>query len=142
MRSLTSNQQPVFFKLYEGEEEIIDQWGNPTGSYAPKYSELRSAMLCVSPNKGNSEVAQFGTALNYDRTMTIADPGCEIDETAVLWVDGADTDGPFNFKVVAVARWKNSSQYAIRQVDVSTYTSMTAAHRREGSGNAEDNPTA
>lgn len=135
------NTQPVFFKLYEGEEEIIDQWQNPTGSYVPKYSDLKSAMLCVSPNKGSSEVEMFGTALNYSRTMTTADPKCEIDENTVLWVDGADTDGPWNYIVVAKAPWKNSVSYAIRRVDVSTYKSMTAAYRRESDSNAEDNAT-
>ena len=30
MRSLLRNQQPVFYKLYEGQEEIIDEYGNPT----------------------------------------------------------------------------------------------------------------
>ena len=54
MRSLLRNQQPVFYKLYEGQEEIVDEWGNPTGSYVPIYSELKSTMLCVSPNKANA----------------------------------------------------------------------------------------
>ena len=121
MRSLLRNQQPVFFKLYEGEQEIIDEWGNPTGSYAPSYSELKSAMLCVSPNKGNSEVEQFGSNEDYDRTATTADTLCEIDENSVLWVDGADTDGPYNYIVKRRAPWKNSIQYAIKQVTVSEY---------------------
>lgn len=121
MRSLLRNQQPVFFKLYEGEQEIIDEWGNPTGSYKPSYSELKSAMLCVSPNKGNSEVEQFGSNEDYDRTATTADTMCEIDENSVLWVDGADTDGPYNYIVKRRAPWKNSIQYAIKRVTVSEY---------------------
>lgn len=121
MRSLLRNQQPVFFKLFEGQEEIIDQYGNVTGSFAPKYSELKSAMLCVSPNKGSAEVEQFGTTEDYDRTMTTADANCPIDENAVLWVDGADTDGPWNYIVKMVGRWKNSAQYAIKKVKVSEY---------------------
>ena len=89
MRSLLRNQQPVFFKLLQGQEEILDEYGNPTGSYIPIYSELKSAMLCVSPNKGSSEVEQFGSLEDYDRTMTTADTTCDINEDAVLWVDGA-----------------------------------------------------
>lgn len=119
MRSLLRNQQPVFYKLYEGEKEIIDEWGNSTGSFYPVYSELKPAMLCVSPNKGASEVQQFGSFEDYDRTMTTADANCPIDENAVLWVDGADTDGPWNYIVKLVARWKNSAQYAIKKVSVS-----------------------
>lgn len=121
MRSLLRNQQPVFFKLYEGEEEIIDEYGNPTGSYIPIYSKLKSAMLCVSPNAGSSDVQQFGSLEDYDRTMTTADTTCPIDENSVLWVDGADTDGPYNYIVKRRAPWKNSIQFAIKQVKVSEY---------------------
>src|SRR5699024_10735965 len=84
-------------------------------------SELKSAMLCVSPNKGSSEVEQFGSLEDYDRTMTTADADCESDEAAVLWVDGADTDGPYTHVVKKKAIWKNSAQYAIKSVDVSEY---------------------
>lgn len=121
MRSLLRNQQPVFFKLYKGQEEIVDEYGNPTGSYVPIYSELKSAMLCVSPNKGNSEVEQFGSLEDYDRTATTAETACQIDEDSVLWVDGADTDGPYNYIVKRKAPWKNSVQYAIKRVKVSEY---------------------
>lgn len=124
MRDLLRNQQPVFFKLYEGEEEIVDQWGNSTGQYLPKYSDLKSVMVCVSPNKGTSETEQFGTITDYDRTITTADPNCKIQEGSVLWVDGADTDGPWNYVVKAVSPWKNSMQYAIQEVNISTYESV------------------
>lgn len=99
----------------------MDEWGNPTGSFIPIYSDIKSAMLCVSPNKGNSEVEQFGSLEDYDRTATTADTTCRIDEDSVLWVDGADTDGPYNYIVKKRAPWKNSVQYAIKQVSVSEY---------------------
>lgn len=121
MRSLLRNQQPVFYKMLEGEEEIVDQYGNSTGTFVPVYGELKAAMLCVSPNKGATENEQFGTLLDYDRTMTTADTRLDIDENSVLWVDGADTDGPWNYKVTKRAPWKNSIQFAIKQVSVSEY---------------------
>lgn len=144
MRSLRINQQPVFYKLYEGEEEIIDMYGNPTGSFKPIYSELKSAMLCVSPNKGSSEVEQFGSLEDYDRTMTTADTDCQIDEDAVLWIDGADTDGPWNAIVKLKAPWKNSVQFAIKTVTVSQYEAQQEAYAsaRSGDLSAKDNLTA
>lgn len=117
MRSLRRNQQVVFYKNYEGLEEIY-QNGYPTGNFTPKYSDLKSAMLCVSPNKGASETEQFGSIENYDRTITTADTSIDIDEDTVLWVDGQDTDGPWNYIVKGVSRWKNSLQFAIAKVDV------------------------
>lgn len=119
MRSLLRNQQPVFYKLYEGQEEILDEWNNPTGSFLPIYSDLKSAMLCVSPNKGSSEVEQFGSLEDYDRTMTTADINCEIDENSVLWIDGIDICGPYNYIVKKKAAWKNGVQFAIKKVTVS-----------------------
>lgn len=119
MRSLLRNQQPVFFKLYTGEKEIVDEYGNPTGSYIPQYGELMSAMLCVSPNKGNSEVQMFGSLEDYDRTMTTADTSVLIDEDSILWLDGADTRGPHNAVVRRKAPWKNSISFAIKNVTVS-----------------------
>lgn len=119
MRSLQRNQQPVFYRLYEGEEEIIDEFGNATGSYVPKYGELLAAMLCVSPNKGAADSEQFGSLLDYDRTMTTADTSVLIDENSVLWVDGADTSKPYNYIVKKRAPWKNSIQFAIQRVEVS-----------------------
>lgn len=129
MRSLKRNQQKIYFRIYEGEEEIIDEYGNETGSYYPIYGELKSAMICVSPNIGSAEVEQFGTMEDYDRTMTIGDTSIgsedpavfEITENTVLWVDGADTEGPWNYIVKLVAPWKNSISFAIKRVKVSVY---------------------
>lgn len=109
----------MFYKLFLGEQEIVDENGNFTGVFAPSYSELRSAMLSVSPNKGSSEVEQYGSLEDYDRTMTTADPNCPIDEDAILWVDDADTAGPHNYIVKRKSKWFNSTQYAIKQVKVS-----------------------
>lgn len=129
MRSLLRNQQPVFFRLYKGQEEILDQYGNATGSYVPVYGDLMSAMLCVSPNKGSTETEQFGTLVDYDRTMTTADTSVLIDEDAVLWIDGADTDGAWNYVVKKRAPWKNSVQFAISRVSVSAYTDYLALRK-------------
>ena len=142
MRDLKRNLQPVFYKLLEGQQEIVDQYGNATGSFIPIYGELKSAMLCVSPNKGSSEVEQFGSLADYDRTMTTSDIDCEIDEDSVLWIDDADTDGPWNYKVNLRAPWKNSVQYAIKQVTVSQYDAqqraIQEAMQRAGAVNEEN----
>lgn len=121
MRSLKRNQQKIYYKLLIGQEEIVDEYGNNTGSFIPIYGDLKTADICVSPNKGSSEVEQFGSTEEYDRTMTTADTSIDIDENAILWVDGTDPDGPYNYIVKLVARWKNSAQFAIRKVSISEY---------------------
>lgn len=119
MRSLLKNQQIVYYKRYLGSHEIIDEFGNSTGSYEPIYDVLESAMLCVSPNKGTSEAEMFGSLEAYDRTMTTADIRCPIDEDTILWIDGVDTNAAHNYIVKRRAPWKNSVSFAIQKVDVS-----------------------
>ena len=119
MRDLRRNLSTVYFKLYEGQEEIIDEYGNPTGSFTQKYGSLQTSRLCVSPNKGSSETDMFGSLEDYDRTMTTADTGCLIDESAILWLDGQPTDEPHNYIVKKRAPWKNSVAFAIKRVTVS-----------------------
>lgn len=121
MRDLKRNTQRVYYKLYLGEKEIFDQYGNSTGSYLPLYGELMYADLVVSPNKGAAEAEQFGSLLDYDRTITTADVKVPIDENSVLWLDGANTDGAWNYVVKKRAPWKNSIQFAVSQVTISTY---------------------
>ena len=130
MRDLKRNTQKVYFKLYFGEQEVIDQYGNVSGVTVPLYSNLMEANMVVSPNKGMAETEQFGSLLNYDRTMTTADTSVLIDENAVLWVDGADTSGPWNYVVKKRAPWKNSVQFAISQVNVSIYEEYQSRVKR------------
>lgn len=119
MRDLRRNLSTVSFKLYEGQEEIVDEYGNATGSFVPKYGYLQTACLCVGPNKGSSETEMFGSLEDYDRTMTTADTACPIDENTILWLDGQCVDGPHNYIVKKRAPWKNSVAYAIKRVTVS-----------------------
>lgn len=118
VRDLVQNQQPVFYRLYEGIGNVYDDDGNFVGQ-EPTYSMLKCAMLSVSPNKGTSESEQFGTLADYDRTMTTSDTACPIDEDSILWVDNADTNKPHNYVVTKRAPWKNSISFAINQVTIS-----------------------
>ena len=118
MLNLMRNLFPVNYKMYLGETEIIDDYGNKTGSFTPTYSDLRTVYLSVSPNKGSAESEMFGTLEDYDRTMTTADTSCEIDEDSILWLDGADTQKAHNYIVKRRSTWKNSVSFAIKKVDL------------------------
>ena len=120
MRDLRANKQTVFYRTFLGNvTPVLDRNGNETGSYLPAYSnDIKCAHLCVSPNRGSSDVEQFGGFDDYDRTMTGTDISCDIDEDSILWIDGADTEGAHNYIVKKKAVWKNSVQYLIKKVDV------------------------
>lgn len=119
MRDLLRNLSTVYFKVYQGKTETIDEYGNVTGSFENKYGDLQIARLCISSNKGTTENDMFGSLEDYDRTMTTANTSCLIDESSILWIDNQSTDGPHNYIVKKRARWKNSVAYAIKKVTVS-----------------------
>lgn len=119
MFNLSRNTFPVYYKLYQGQTEIVDEYGNKTGSFKPIHGELQTAYLSVSSNKGRAEEEMFGTLDEYDRTMTTADTNCPINEDSVLWLDGQDTTQPHNYIVTKRAPWKNSISFAVKKVDVS-----------------------
>lgn len=112
MRDLRRNQVRITYRLYLGNEEIIDEYGNSTGQYAPLFGEKQPLFLSVSANKGDYSEQMFGDVLDYDRTMLISDPDCPINENSRVTIDGQ------TYVVKAVARSLNVSQYAIKRIEV------------------------
>lgn len=88
MRDLKRNQALISYKNFVGKEEIVDDYGNVTGSYKRVYSEVKTRYMSVSANKGNAEVQGFGTQLDYDRTLSTADMTCDIDENSLVYIGG------------------------------------------------------
>lgn len=119
MRNLKRNQSVIFYKNLVDSVEIVDEYGNVTGSYEKKYGELKKLSISVSANMGTSEYQTFGKSLDYDRTLSTADMNCDIDENSVLWLDGADTDKPHNYIVKKCSATINQILIAVKQVNVS-----------------------
>ena len=119
MMNLARNTFTVWFQVYQGEQEIVDEYGNKTGSFAPSYGPLQSTQMVVSPNRGDASLEMFGTLLDYDRTISTADTACPINEQTILWLDGAPTSDPYTHYVKQRAPWKNSLVFAVKQVEVS-----------------------
>ena len=119
MLNLTRNTSAVTYALYTGKTEIIDEYGNKTGSFEPTYSAQVSTSMYVSAGKGDATLEAFGTLTDYDRVMSTSDTSCPINEYSILWLDGADTTGPNNYYVKKRAPWKNSIAFAIKEVEIS-----------------------
>ena len=129
MRSLERNKVPVWYALYTGKEEILDEEGNKTGEYRNSYAPPIQIRIRVSPNKGEAQSEAFGMSLDYDCTMITTD-ALPIDEFSILWIgkepileNGAyplDSNGNqitgHTHVVVRVAKDINVTQYAIKKV--------------------------
>ena len=118
MRSLNRNKQKIYYALYRGKSETIDENGLRTGNFPPEYSSPQPLSINVSAARGASPVEMFGIDTDYSRTMQTNDLDCPIDESSVLWIgkepNQAGTD--FNYRVAAIARSINSVTYAVREV--------------------------
>jgi len=124
MRSLARNKQTIYYALYDGKTEIIDEYGNKTGEYVTSYKSPVSFRINVSAARGTADVEQFGINANYSKTMVTNDMTCPISETTRLWIDTPAFDLlenvlPHNYVVTAVAKSINSITYAIKEVVVS-----------------------
>lgn len=128
MRDLKRNQIAVTYQLYLGSDEIIDDWGNSTGQYEPRFGEEQQLRISVSANRGDYSEQMFGSVLDYDRTMLISDPDCPIDENSRVII-GGDT-----YVVKAVARSLNAAQYAIKRVNVNEDNGEALGGEPEESG--------
>lgn len=112
MRDLKRNQIKITYRLFLGQREIVDALGCGTGEYEAAYGEETELLISVSANKGDYSIQQFGDLLDYDRTMIVSDVNCPIDESTRVYIGGEP------YIVKAVARSLNTSQYAIKRVDI------------------------
>lgn len=119
MRTLEINKQPMWYALYTGKTEIIDDYGNHTGTYRLTYSEPVYYPVNMSQSRGTADVDEFGINANYDRTFVTTDMDCPIKEDSIIWFGKDPTTDPHNYVVYQIANSLNSITIAIRGVDVS-----------------------
>ncbi len=119
MRTLTINRQPMWYALYEGKEEVIDEYGNHTGVFQLKYSDPVYYPVNMSESRGTASVEAFGIEADFDRTFVTTDMSCPIKEDSIIWFGADPQTEPHNYIVYRIANSLNSITYAIRGVDVS-----------------------
>lgn len=147
MRTLDRNKQAIFYRVYLGETEIIDDNGYNTGERRVEYAEPMLIRANVSTAKGEAQAEAFGTAINYDKVIVISDLNCPINENTVILLNAeellnaslltdsgevltddnstpllVDIEGdmpPFDYVVRKVAKSLNYIAYAVSKVDVS-----------------------
>lgn len=119
MRSLNRNKRQIHYALYEGDEPILDEYGNETGESSPIYGDKIPLRCNVSSTSGEEAVQAFGSFTNYTRVLCIADNNCPIAEQTIIWF-GADETSPHNYIVTRKADSKNGVLYALQEVKVRT----------------------
>ena len=118
MRELERNKSKIYYALFDKYEPILDEDGNDTGEERPSYFAPVELRINVSPALGESATRQFGTTVDYDRTLVICDTALPIDEQTVFWIDEPDTTKAFDYTVKKIAKSLNSLLIAVKRVEV------------------------
>ena len=134
MKCMQRNKSSFFYALYEGKEEIEDDYGNATGEYVVKYGNPTHYSANISAAKGETSTRQFGESEDYDKIIVFDNEAPPIDEYSVLWVDtkpslnedgslkkdaNGNTVTPYDYIVKKVAKSLNVVSIAISKVNVS-----------------------
>jgi len=114
-------QDPIWYATFvESKENIIEKDGYTlySGDRHGEYTAPVSAKVNVSPNKGDSDLALFGTELRYDRVLAFDSTGpTDINEQSRLWIDTPPyIDGvlqPHDYEVKAISTAHDKSSYVI-----------------------------
>lgn len=119
MRSLERNKIPFVYAHSLGNEEVLDENGNRTGSRRPVWGERKAAKANISPDRGAVAVEAFGAFADYDRVICYTpSDGIDLRELDAVWID-ASTEEKHDYIVRRVARSINGVLAAVQRVVVS-----------------------
>lgn len=115
MRSLQRNCRDLYYAVPQGEESILDEYGNETLEKRITFSDPILLKANVSANVGQDSVNVFGAITEYSRTVSYSGESCPLTEGCRVWF-GVDTEKPHNYTVIKVADSKNGFLIALREV--------------------------
>lgn len=95
MRSLNRNKQPIYYATFVSKEEILDEYGNPTGQYKLTYTAPQRANWNVGFVESDAEVEMFGISAMSTLRIVAPKKGFPLNETSILWF-GKEPPSPYN----------------------------------------------
>jgi hypothetical protein len=128
MRNLFVNGRTLWYALYKGKTDAVDENGDYTGEPTFSYAEPVKFRATLSPVRGGNNFTNaglkkdaFGADLDYARIMSTTDRSLPIDEYSLIWTktpatlpDGSTDFSSADYRVVAVADGLYHGKYALR----------------------------
>ena len=134
MRLMKRNLKPVYYRLYLGQRNTLDENGYETGDKEIIYSDPAMQRCNVSPASGAIQMELFGSVENYDKILLTDNMDCPINENTVLFIAetpqqqawfalqfpmGNLDENPYEYVVKRIARSLHHISYAVSKVKVS-----------------------
>jgi len=130
LRNLKSNNRKLWYALYLGQTDAVDENGDFTGDQAISYTEPVQFEANLSATRGTQGFTgtgvsydYFGSDVKYDLIISTAQMDLPIDEHTLIWRHEPERDSQGNvdydkaeFRVKAVATGLHHMKYAIRSL--------------------------
>lgn len=117
------NKRRFAYKLYLGEERVLDENGLFTGEYASQYTEKRygyaninSGYISANHMSGSTGTFGYGIMIDYDKIL-MASSTFGIDEFSLIWLDDLEKEGN-EYIVKRVGQSKGHVRIACAHVEV------------------------
>ena len=118
MRTLQRNKRTIWYALYNGVTEVVDEDGNYTGEQEVSYSEPIQVRMNVSGGRGQAEIELFGVDNPFTRTAVTDDLTTPFTTDTIFWFEADPETDPHNYRCTGVSRTINQVVIALAEVDI------------------------
>ena len=123
MRTTQRDKRTIWYALYEGVSEVVDDDGNYTGEYTVSYSTPTKTRMNISGGRGQAAIEAFGIDNPFTMSAVTDDLTTPFNTDTIFWfgvTPGATYDAvAHNYKCTGIARTINGLTIALKELDVS-----------------------
>ena len=117
MRTALRNKRTIWYALYKGVEDVIDEDGNYTGEQRIMYDTPVLAHMNVSGGRGKADIELFGVDNPFTMTCVTDDLKTEFNTDTVFWFRANPSTDAHNFRCTGISRTINQVVIALAEVD-------------------------
>ena len=118
MRTLQRNKRTIWYALYNGVTEVVDEDGNYTGEQEVSYGEPIQARMNVSGGRGQAEIELFGVDNPFTRTAVTDDLTTTFNTDTIFWFEADPETDPHNYRCTGISRTINQVVIALAEVEI------------------------
>ena len=119
MRTLQRNKRTLYYALYMGITDEVDDEGNLTGEHPAQYGEVTKARMNVSGGRGQAEIELFGVDNPFTRTAVTDDLTTPFNTDTIFWFEADPLVNPHNYRCTGISRTINQVVIALAEIGVS-----------------------
>lgn len=123
MRTAQRNKREIWYALYNGVTDVVDDDGNYTGEQTVSYGTPTLARMNMSGGRGQAEIELFGVDNPFTHTAVTDDLATEFTTDTIWWfgvTPGNTADAvPHNFRCTGISRTINQVVIALQEISIS-----------------------